>query len=108
MDKCQASIDTRQSRLYTPPMILSYRHKGLAELADTDRSAKVRPDLRARTVRRLDAIAMAKTPEALRLPGFDFHPLKGVPQRYSVYVNGPWCLTFGWQGENAVDVDLEN
>ena len=54
------------------------------------------------------AIATAKTPEALRLPGFDSHPLKGVPQRYSVHVNGPWCLTFGWDGENAVDVDLEN
>ncbi len=80
----------------------------MAELAETDRSAKVRPDLWVRTVRRLDAISTAKTPEALRLPGFDFHPLQGVPRRYSVHVNGPWCLTFGWEGENAVDVDLEN
>ncbi|MBL8416004.1 MAG: type II toxin-antitoxin system RelE/ParE family toxin [Propionivibrio sp.] len=89
-------------------MISSYKHKGLAELFDTGKSAKVRPDLWVRTVRRLDAIATAKTPEALRVPGFDFHPLHGVPQRYSVHINGPWCITFAWNGENAIDVDLEN
>ena len=30
------------------------------------------------------------------MPGFDFHKLRGAPVRYSVHVNGPWCLTFGW------------
>ena len=39
--ECQAPIDIRQSWLYTLLMILSYRHKGLAELADTDKSAKI-------------------------------------------------------------------
>jgi proteic killer suppression protein len=43
----------------------------------------------------------------MNLPGFDFHPLRGRPLRYSVHVNGPWCITFGWQGEDAIDVDLE-
>jgi len=89
-------------------MISGFRHKGLQELAETGKSAKLRPDLLGRALRRLDAIAAAKTPEALRLPGFDFHPLQGVPKRYSVHVNGPWCITFGWEGENAIDVDLEN
>jgi len=42
-------------------MILSYRHKGLAELADTGKAAKARPDLWVRAARRLDAIATAKT-----------------------------------------------
>lgn len=37
-----------------------------------------------------------------------FHGLQGKPKRYSVRVNGPWCITFEWQGENAVKVDLEN
>lgn len=89
-------------------MILSYRHKGLADLAATARSAKVRTDLWRRVLRRLDALAAAKTPEALRVPGFDFHPLLGLPQRYSLHDDGPWCITFGWTGENAVEVDLEN
>jgi len=25
-----------------------------------------------------------------------------------VHVNGPWCITFEWQGENAVKLDFEN
>jgi methylenetetrahydrofolate dehydrogenase (NADP+)/methenyltetrahydrofolate cyclohydrolase len=56
----------------------------------------------------LDAIDPAKSPEALNVPGFDFHGLQGKPKRYSVHVNGPWCITFEWQGENAVKLDFEN
>ena len=45
----------------------------------------------------------------MNLPGFDFHRLQGdQPTRYTVHVNGPWCITFGWLDGNAVDVDLEN
>lgn len=44
----------------------------------------------------------------MHVPGFNFHPLKGFkPPRYSVHVNGPWCLTFQFEGENAVRVDYE-
>jgi proteic killer suppression protein len=25
-----------------------------------------------------------------------------------VHVNGPWCITFEWQGENANKIDFEN
>ena len=89
-------------------MILSFLHKGLQELYETGKSAKVRADLCARTLRRLDAIATAKTAEALNLPGFDFHALRGKPKRFSVHVNGPYCITFEWEGENAIRVNLEN
>lgn len=89
-------------------MIRSYKNKGLRELSETGKSARVRPDLAARIVRRLDAIEAARAPEALNLPGFDFHGLQGAPKRYSVHVNGPWCITFGWDGEDAIEVDLEN
>jgi proteic killer suppression protein len=68
----------------------------------------VQPALVGRALRRLDAINAAKTPDALNLPGFDFHPLQGKPKRYSVHVNGPWCITFEWAGENAQRVNLEN
>ena len=43
----------------------------------------------------------------MNIPGFNYHPLKGVPQRYTVHVNGPWCVTFGWDAGDAIDVDLE-
>ena len=43
----------------------------------------------------------------MNIPGFNFHGLRGKPKRYSVHVNGPWCLIFGWDENDAVDVDLE-
>jgi proteic killer suppression protein len=89
-------------------MIQSFRHKGLADLYYTGKSAKVRADLKARAVRRLDVLNAAREVEDLRVPGFDFHPLKGFkPTRYSLHVNGPWCITFEWADGEALRVDLE-
>lgn len=89
-------------------MIVSFLHKGLEELFEKGKSSKVQPALAARALRRLDAIDAAKAPEALNIPGFDFHPLRGKPKRYSVHVNGPWCITFEWESENALRLDFEN
>jgi len=89
-------------------VIESFKHKGLKELYEKGASPKLHKALVERALRRLDAIDMAKTPGALNVPGFDFHGLLGKPKRYSLHVNGPWCITFEWQGENAVNVDLEN
>ena len=89
-------------------MIESFMHKGLQELFERGSSGKVQKALTARALRRLDAINIAKTPEALNVPGFNFHGLQGKPKRYSVHVNGPWCITFEWQDENAIKLDLEN
>jgi len=33
--------------------------------------------------------------------------LRGKPQRYTIHVNGPWCITFEWQDGKALRVDLE-
>lgn len=88
-------------------MIHSFRHKGLKELFEKGASAKVRADLQERALRRLDALDEAAAAEDLNLPGFNFHKLRGRPQRYTIHVNGPWCITFEfWNGE-ARHVDLE-
>lgn len=88
-------------------MLLSFRHKGLAELFERGRSRRVPPSLHARCLRRLDALDQAESLQELNLPGFDFHPLRGKPQRYSIHVNGPWCITFEWEDGEAKRVDLE-
>ena len=88
-------------------MIQSFRHKGLQELFDTGSSRKMRQDLQARALRRLDALDEAADLVELNVPGFDFHALRGKPQRYSLHVNGPWCITFEWEQGNALRVDLE-
>jgi proteic killer suppression protein len=41
------------------------------------------------------------------VPGYVFHPLRGQA-RFSVRVTGNWRITFGFEGEDAVDVDLED
>ena len=88
-------------------MIGSFRHKGLAELFAQGRSRHVQPSLHARCLRRLEALDQAESLADLRIPGFDFHGLRGAPRRYSIHVNGPWCITFEWQEGEALRVDLE-
>lgn len=87
-------------------MISSFRHKGLRELFENGASRKLRGDLQARALRRLDALAEAESLVDLNVPGFDFHPLRGKPQHYSLHVNGPWCITL-WEDAMALRVDLE-
>ena len=88
-------------------MIKSWRHKGLQELFDHGRSAKVAPALHKRIAVRLNAIEVATAVRQLNRPGYNFHRLHGQPVRYTIHVNGPWCITFAWDGSGAVDVDLE-
>ena len=88
-------------------MLKTFRHKGLKEVFETGKSRRIAPALVNRITRRLDRIDAAINWAEINVPGFNFHPLRGLPQRYSVHVNGPWCITFGWDGENAIDVDFE-
>jgi plasmid maintenance system killer protein len=48
-------------------MIESFKHKGLQELFEKGSSAKLQKALAERALRRLDAVDIAKTPEALNL-----------------------------------------
>ncbi|MEX1283856.1 MAG: type II toxin-antitoxin system RelE/ParE family toxin [Desulfobacterales bacterium] len=88
-------------------MIKSFKHKGLAELFEHGHSRKVRQDLQARSLRRLDALDQAESLTELNVPGFNFHGLQGMPKRYSIHVNGPWCITFEWEDGDVWKIDLE-
>lgn len=88
-------------------MIASFRHKGLARLFLDNDASQVRSDLVKRCQVRLRALHAARTPQDLNLPGFNFHRLLGAEKRYTLHVNGPWCITFAWEEGNAVAVDLE-
>ena len=88
-------------------MIRSFKHKGLAELFERGRSRKVRQDLQWRSLRRLDALDQAKSLTDMDIPGFGFHGLQGKPKRYSIHVNGPWCITFEWEDGDALKIDFE-
>ena len=89
-------------------MIRSFRSKALAELWSTGRTRRIDVKLHKRILLRLDRLDAATTPEEMHLPGFDFHALKGFrPTRYTIHVNGPWCLTFEFDDGDAWRVDFE-
>jgi proteic killer suppression protein len=87
-------------------MIMSFKHRGLAELFELGQSRRVREDLQSRSLRRLEALDQAESLTDLQVPGFNFHGLKGTPKRYSIHINGPWCITFEWKDGEAFRVDL--
>ena len=88
-------------------MIKSFKHKGLSELFEKGSSRKIQAEFHSRCLRRLDALDQAESLNELNIPGFNFHGLQGKPKRYSLHVNGPWCITFEWENSDALRVDFE-
>ena len=105
--RCDKVVDTVTKYVTIEHMIKSFKHKGLSELFETGRSRGLRQDLHSRCLRRLEALDQADVLKDLNVPGFNFHGLLGVPKRYSIHVNGPWCITFEWKEGEALRVDLE-
>ena len=67
-----------------------------------------RRKMHKRIFARLDRLDVAVSPEEMNVPGFDFHSLRGFnPRRYSVHVNGAWCITFEFDNGEAHRVDFE-
>lgn len=88
-------------------MIKSLKNAELENLW-SGRASKIDSRLYKRILRRLDALDAATCPADMNLPGFNFHALNGhKPTRYSVHVNGPWCITFEFDNGDAYQVDLE-
>jgi proteic killer suppression protein len=90
--------------------IVSFRHKGLRRLyADADRRG-VRADLVTKIELVMHAIEQAERIEQVgRFPGWKLHPLKGDKLgRWSVWITGNYRLTFGVEGEEVRDLDLED
>lgn len=89
-------------------MIKTFRHKGLAELWSEGKTAKIDQKLHKRILVRLRALEVVTSPEQMNLPGFDYHALQGFdPVRFTIHVNGPWCITFAMEKEDVILVDFE-
>lgn len=88
-------------------MIKTFKSKELAALWSGKRS-KIDIRVQKRLLIRLDRLNTATTAEDMNLPGYDFHGLTGFqPKRYTVHVNGPWCITFEFRDGDAFQVDFE-
>jgi proteic killer suppression protein len=86
----------------------SFRHKGLEEIYRAGTTRRIGADRIRTCVRILGLLEAAGRPEDMNIEGFRFHGLQGSPKRWSVRVTGSWRVTFGWSGEEAVDVDFED
>lgn len=90
-------------------MIRSFRSKALRRYAETGDRSKLSVTNVDRLDRMLTRLDAATSAEQMDRPGWRFHPLKGAMKgRYAVDASGNWRLTFGWDGEDAVGVDLED
>jgi len=94
---------------YNSAVIRAFRHKGLMTFFATGAKSGIRPEHEVRLRLILGRLQAATLPWDMDLPGLRFHPLKGRAKgRFSVSVSGNWRVTFGFSGNDAVDVDYED
>ncbi len=90
-------------------MILSFRSRSLKRFWERDDASKLPPDRIRRIAMILDRLDAAAAPDDLNLPGLGFHRLSGSSKgRYAVSVSANWRITFGWDDQDAVEVDFED
>ena len=58
-------------------MIRSFKHRGLKRLYERGDRSGIRPDLLDTVERILTVLEVASMPQALDIPRYHFHPLKG-------------------------------
>ena len=90
-------------------MIRGFQHKGLRRFFEKSDHRGIPAESSERITRMLDRLDAAKVPEDMNLPGYYFHALRGDRKgTYSVRVTGNLRLTFGFDAEGAIDVNLED
>lgn len=90
-------------------MIKSFRSKPLQAFFETGTTRKLSVQNVKRLARILSALDVSTTPEDMNIPGLRFHSLSGDQKgRYAVDASGNWRITFGWNGEDAIEINLED
>jgi toxin HigB-1 len=88
-------------------MIESFRHKGLRRFYEKDDRKLLPPDMVERIRDILTALEAAETLDALSLPSFRLHALKGELKGFwAVTVRANWRIIFRFANGNASDVDF--
>ncbi|MDK9705034.1 MAG: type II toxin-antitoxin system RelE/ParE family toxin [Sulfuritalea sp.] len=90
-------------------MIRSFKHRGLERFFKKGDHRGIIAKTEVRTERMLDRLDTVPKAEDMNIPGYKFHQLTGNRKgTYAVAVTGNWRITFRFDGEDAVDVDLED
>lgn len=90
-------------------MIETFKHKGLERFFTESDKRAIPAQSAARIVRMLDRLDASIRAEDMDIPGYKFHALKGDRAgEYAVSVTGNLRITFAFDGQNAVAVNLED
>ena len=88
-------------------MIRSFRHRGLKRFYERGDRSLIRPDLHDRVEAMLAQLDVAGSPEAMRLPRYRLHALKGERKGcWSVTVKANWRLVFHFEDGDVHDLEL--
>lgn len=89
--------------------IKRFLHKSLEDFFYDGTTKGINPKQFDCLATRLDRLDAATQPGDMRLPGYNFHKLNPkTANRYSIHVNGPWCITFEFDNNgNATNVNYE-
>ena len=88
-------------------MIRNFRHRGLKRLYEHGDRSGIRADLLDVVEDILARLDEAETAQAMDLPGYRLHPLKGdLKGFWSVTVRANWRIIFRFESADAWDVEL--
>jgi len=94
---------------YSRRVIRSFAHKGLEAFFLKGSKAGIQPAHVARLGAMLRRLNEAPDPQAMNLPGWGLHLLKGnLKGHWSVRVSGNWRLTFRFVGQDVELVDYQD
>lgn len=94
---------------YTLPVIKSFRSRALKRFWTKSDASGLRPEWACKIERQLALRDQASQPADMDVVTFGFHALTGdLKGRFAVTVSKNWRLTFTFEKQDAVDVDLED
>ena len=93
---------------YMMRMIASFRSKSLKLFWTNNDPSKLPVENHDKVRRQLAALDVATDSSQMDFPGWKLHGLQGKPKRWSVWVTGNYRITFGFNGQDADAVDLED
>lgn len=90
-------------------MIASFRSRALRRYWERSEERRLPSEYLTRIDMILDRLDGATEPRQMDAPGLRFHALTGqMKGRFALNVSRNWRITFGWSGEDATEVDLED
>jgi len=90
-------------------VLKSFRHRGIETFFLTGKVSGIQPKHAKRLRLQLGALNRSTKPGDMNAPNWRLHPLKGQSaERWSVWVDENWRLTFAFEGPDVVLVDYRD